>query len=374
MKILMTADAVGGVWTYALELCRELAGRGVRTVLATMGPEPADEQRAAAESIAGLELYASQYRLEWMQNASADVIEAGDWLLDLERIHRPDLIHLNNYAQGSLAWRAPLLVVGHSCVLSWFRAVRNEDAGEQWREYQESVTRGLRGADLVVAPSAAMLSELQRHYGPLGQTAVIPNGTDPACYRPAAKEPLVLTAGRIWDEAKNVAALAAVADRLAWPVYVAGDARHPDGGGSPPAGVHLLGGLSRDALASWYARAAVYVLPARYEPFGLSALEAALAGCALVLNDLPSLREIWGDAALFVQADDRDRLTAALQSLLAEPAERARRAEMARARALRYTSDRMGCGYLAAYRKLLGGRARHESTSPGEERPTPCVS
>ncbi len=32
-------------------------------------------------------------------------------------------------------------------------------------------------------------------------------------------------------------------------------------------------------------------LPARYEPFGLSVLEAALSGCALVLGDIPSLRE-----------------------------------------------------------------------------------
>ena len=53
-------------------------------------------------------------------------------------------------------------------------------------------------------------------------------------------------------------------------------------------------------------RAAIYALPARYEPFGLSILEAALSGCALVIGDIPSLREIWADAALFVPSDGHD--------------------------------------------------------------------
>jgi glycogen synthase len=56
--------------------------------------------------------------------------------------------------------------------------------------------------------------------------------------------------------------------------------------------------------ADWYARASIYALPARYEPFGLSALEAALSGCALILGDIPSLREVWLEAAPYVSPDD----------------------------------------------------------------------
>ena len=37
-SVLMTADAVGGVWTYAMELCAALGGRGVRVALVVMGP------------------------------------------------------------------------------------------------------------------------------------------------------------------------------------------------------------------------------------------------------------------------------------------------------------------------------------------------
>ena len=60
------------------------------------------------------------------------------------------------------------------------------------------------------------------------------------------------------------------------------------------------------------ARAAIYALPAHYEPFGLSILEAAMSGCALVLGDIPSLREIWGDAAVFVHPDNRDAVARCL--------------------------------------------------------------
>jgi glycosyltransferase involved in cell wall biosynthesis len=94
-------------------------------------------------------------------------------------------------------------------------------------------------------------------------------------------------------------------------------------------------------------------LPARYEPFGLSVLEAGLARCALVLADIPSLREVWGDAASYVPADDHAGLRECLKKLIADDDLRARLADKARARALSFTPQRMARGYLAAYSSLL---------------------
>jgi glycosyltransferase involved in cell wall biosynthesis len=96
-------------------------------------------------------------------------------------------------------------------------------------------------------------------------------------------------------------------------------------------------------------RASIYALPARYEPFGLSALEAALAGCALVLGDIPSLRELWRDAALFVDPDDHERLTHTLQRLIDDYELRRTIAQRCRARALAFDSRTMAAGYLRAY-------------------------
>jgi glycosyltransferase involved in cell wall biosynthesis len=151
---------------------------------------------------------------------------------------------------------------------------------------------------------------------------------------------------------------------LLWPVYVAGEEEHPDPEiealaigsyleRSLRGNVRKLGYLSQEALAEWLARAAIYVLPARYEPFGLSVLEAALSGCALVLGDIPSLQEIWGDAAVFVRSDDREALAAAINALITDSTRRCQLAKMARDRALKLTPQRMATSYLEAYQELI---------------------
>lgn len=364
----MTADTVGGVWNYALELGRGLGGLGVEVALATLGAPPSRAQREEARRLPNLSLFKSEFKLEWMEKPWRDVRTAGAWLLHLERRLAPDIIHLNGYAHGALPFVAPRLVVGHSCVLSWWRAVHGREAPRKWDRYREEVARGLHAADAVVAPSHSLLRALEELYGPLARRSVIYNGRAAAEFAPGAKEEFVLAAGRLWDEAKNIGALARVASHLPWPVLLAGDERHPTGGSSRFENAHLLGRLSPTELAAWMSKASLYALPARYEPFGLSALEAALAGCALVLGDIPSLREIWRGAALFVPPDDEAALRCALESLMADDALRQSLAARARRRALRFTSRRMVEGYLKVYAELLAGARDATGEDAGDEK------
>jgi glycosyltransferase involved in cell wall biosynthesis len=353
MRILLTTDTVGGVWTYALELAHALGGHGVRVALATMGAALSPDQRRDAQRLPHVQVFESTFKLEWMQDPWRDVQKAGDWLLNIEREFRPDVVHLNGYTHGSLPWRARVVIVAHSCVLSWWRAVKGCEAPASWDRYREEVTRGLRAAAVVVAPSHAMLDAVLYHYGAPADARVIHNGRHPAPYLAATpKEEIILTAGRIWDEAKNIHALACIAPKLPWPVCVAGEEKHPDGGAARPCNVHALGKLSADQLAPWFRRASIYALPARYEPFGLTALEAGMAGCALVLGDIPSLREIWDDAALFVRPDDSDQLSLTLRGLIADVDRRKAMALRARRRALGYSVHDMADAYLSQYREL----------------------
>ncbi len=358
-RVLMTADTVGDVWTYAVDLARGLSARGVEVALATMGDPLSDAQRECAERIPGLLLFESSFRLEWMEDPWRDVERAGDWLLGLEARFGPDLVHLNGYAHAALPWSAPRLVVAHSSVLSRWAAVEGEEAPEAWDRYRREVAAGLAAADLVVAPTAAMLADLARHHGLPRRSRIVANGRDGRLFRPAAaKEPIVFAAGALWDEARNLAALESAAPEVPWPIYVAGDTLPPEAG-SPEAHAHLtrhLGRLSPRAHAVWLGRSSIYALPARYEPFGLSALEAALAGCALVLGDIPSLRETWRNRASFVPPEDPAALAAALRRLIEEPDRRASLAAGARKRAAELTPERMLDGYLAAYGELLAER------------------
>jgi glycosyltransferase involved in cell wall biosynthesis len=358
-RVLMTTDTVGGVFEYATELSRRLSGAGVEVLLATMGAPLTDAQGRALETIAGLELFQSNFRLEWMDEPWRDVDEAGRWLLDIESSTRPDIVHLNGYAHGGLPWRAPSIVVGHSCVLSWWRAVLGEAPPASLREYQRRVRRGLHRAGLVVAPSKAMLAQLHAHYGSIEKSRVIYNARDARDFLPRTKEPFVFAMGRLWDEAKNMRAVDEAAAVLPWSVHLAGRLEQPGAkGGSAavyrPKHARALGPLDAEGVKDALGRASIYVHPARYEPFGLSVLEAALAGCALVLGDIPSLREIWGDAAIFVPTEDTAELSRELTRLIGDKERRRALAARAMRRASRYHPDRMLSGYLAAYRHAMG--------------------
>lgn len=353
----MTADTVGGVWSYALELANGLAGRGVETVLATMGRPPTPEQQRAAAAVPGLVLESEAFALEWVPDAEADIAAAGDWLLHLGHVHAPDIVHLNGYAHAALPWQAPCVVVAHSCVESWWRAVWGTAAPAEWETYRRRVAQGLAAADLVVAPTAAFLDSLNGIYGPIRRARVIRNGRDAGGFAPEPKQPIVFAAGRVWDEAKNLTALDKAAAGLPWPVHVAGDVRRPDGRTVELENARCLGVLDARDTAAWMARAAIFASPARYEPFGLAVLEAALSGCALVLGDIPTLRELWADAALFVSPDNTEELRAALLGLIGDPARTAALGEAARRRAADYGTAPMTAGYCAAYSDLIAGRS-----------------
>ena len=333
MRLLMTADAVGGIWTHALDLARGLRAHEVEVVLAVLGPAPSESQRADARRAGVAALHELGGSLEWMDEPWEDLERAGERLLGLAGDGAVDAVHLNSYAPGALVWRQPVVVAGHSCVCSWWLAVEGEEAPPRWDRYREAVRRGLAGADAVVAPTRAMLRALERSYGVRGG-CVIHNGCSAPDLAAAAKEPVVAAAGRAWDRAKNLELLERAAPGLPWPVLVA-DGRMPYG-----------------EVQALFARAAILAHPARYEPFGLAPLEAARAGCVLVLGDIEPLRELWGDAALYADPSDEEALRAAIAGLIEDERLRAEMARRARGRARRYTLARMGAAYARLYERV----------------------
>lgn len=352
-RVLMTADTVGGVWSYALELASGLARYGIEVILATMGSPPNAEQRREIRRVRNVSLFESSYKLEWMESPWSEVDEAGEWLLSLEETLAPDVIHLNGYAHGALPWQAPCCVVAHSCVLSWWEAVRKKQLPAEYRQYRERVRKGLAAASLVVAPSQAMLRSLEKHYLPLPGARVIHNARSRKQYKAGKKGEFILSAGRVWDDAKNLGTVAKVAPSLAWPVYIAGEEKHPEGGTLIVGNVSRLGRIAPWELADWLEQAPIFAHPARYEPFGLSILEAAMSRCALVLGDIPSLRELWDGAAVFVQPDDTEGLKAALQELCTDHFHRERMAGEAQERSLSFSLEKMSAQYMDVYFSLL---------------------
>jgi len=345
----MTTDAVGGVFSYALNLTRELCRRGAEVVLACMGPEPGADQRAEVEAVSGLRLEYAPYSLEWMDEPWIEVERAGQWLLGLAREFGADVVHLNGYCHAALPWAAPTVVVAHSCVVSWWRAVFGQDAPGRYQAYRERVSLGLCQASAVVAPSASMLSQLREAYGDFGSASVIFNGISSAEYFRRPKQPFYLAAGRLWDRAKNMELIVSASAGLPWPVRVVGEGFS----GSPGARVQSTGRLARADLARLMGHASVFLHPARYEPFGLAPLEAALSGAALILGRLDSLREVWGEAALYTSPEDPDELTRTATSLADDPRRRHSLSHKAEHRARELSNAVMADKYAELYQRLL---------------------
>jgi glycosyltransferase involved in cell wall biosynthesis len=355
LHVLMTTDTVGGVWDYTLELIAALSARDVDVTLATLGVRLDRTQARAVGALANVHVFESSYRVEWMDDAWDDVDAAGDWLVHLEAQVHPDVVHVNGYSHAALPFKAPALCVAHSCVGTWYRAVRGREMPPEWATYRARVSAGLQAARLVVAPTAAILGEILAEYGAAVPSRIIPHGCDAAPWPRAEKEPFAITIGRMWDEAKNIGVIDAAAAHVTWPIYLAGSTRSPGGWVAEPSGVKVLGDLSADSLAGWLSRASICVHAAKYEPFGFAPIHAALAGCALVLGDLATLREVWGDAAVYVAPDDGRALAAAIGTLIRDPLRRRALAAAARRRALALSATGMADAYDALYRELAAG-------------------
>jgi glycosyltransferase involved in cell wall biosynthesis len=352
--ILMTADTVGSVWTYALELTRAMAEHGTQVAMATMGAPMSNEQRSEAEAISNLTVYESAYKLEWMDKPWDDVAKAGEWLLQLRDQVQPDLIHLNHLAYGHLEWGKPVLTVVHSCVLSWWRAVKNEEAPASWNKYRDLVRQSLQASHMVVAPTQAMMHQAEELYGPFKRNSVVYNGRGQHLFQFGRKEPFVFSLGRVWDEAKNISTLAHIASDLSWPVYIAGEGKDPVTGESIELeNVHFLGQLTNKEVSDWLSRASIYALPAKYEPFGLTVLEAAMSGCALVVGKTESMAEVWGNAARYVDPTSADELHDTLRDLIDDEFCRNIMACRAVKRSHGYTAHQMAQDYSYLYGQLV---------------------
>src|SRR6266852_6635513 len=320
VHVLVTSDTLSGTWTYTRELVTGLVTRGVQVTLVSFGEIPLPEQTAWMETLHGLEYRPTAFRLEWMQEAEQDLPESSNFLAALVREVQPDVLHLNQFCYGNLPVDVPRVVMAHGDLLSWTHAVQSHaPRPTRWlRWYRDMVTRGITGADVVVAPSAWMLDTLRDAYAKPRRDEVIYPGRNPIFFNPyVSKEDSVLTVGRLIDAGKQgflltqhvhpvSVCIVGAAQTVAVPrIPIRADVKVAT---TDQSSVAIRGPQTEAQLRALYGRAVIYAATSRYEPLGLPPLEAALSRCAIIANDIPSFREIWGDAALYFETNDANSL------------------------------------------------------------------
>lgn len=359
MRVLMTTDTAGGVWTFAQQLADGLLRRGCPVCLVSFGGRASDAQRRQCADMSQewkvqFQFIESDIPLEWMSDNHCAYPGAAPLLVRTAREFQADVVLSSQFCFGALPLTIPKVIVAHSDVLSWAEACRDGELEDSmWlRRYCQMVANGLARADAVVAPTRWMLDALARNFALPAKTAVIPNGRSLPSADQRARKLQAVTAGRLWDEAKNISMLRDV--RLPLPVLIAGEDPRLSAAIS---GAKFLGLLPQDALLNLFRESSIYICTSCYEPFGLAPLEAALCGCAVVANNIPSLREVWQDGALYFSG--ADALTSVLEKLAAAPDELEEAQERALRRAQSFSSERMANGYRRLLRDVL---ARNEES------------
>ena len=294
-----------------------------------LGPEPEADQAEAARAVPGLRLLPTGLPLDWLADTPAEVEAASVALSALATEAGTDLVHLHSpaLAAGAPCFTVPVAASCHSCVGTWWDTVRGGPLPPDFAWRARLVARGCAEADALLAPTAAFAEATARFYGLAEPPTVIRNGRRPP--PPPAGRPSVVPrrpspsppAGcgtKARTCARSTAPRAGSPARCrCWrrgrPTALAARA-------SPSSHARPLGRLRADEIARRLAERPIFVSAARYEPFGLSVLEAAQAGCALVLSDIPTFRELWDGAADFVPADDDRALAAAIERAARDPA------------------------------------------------------
>jgi glycosyltransferase involved in cell wall biosynthesis len=357
-RLLMTIDAAGGVWRYAMDLARGLRADGVETAFLGFGPRPRPEAEAEALRIGPLDWV--DLPLDWMAEEAHTLAPVPEAIAAAAQRARADIVQVNVPSQAAdLPGNLPVIAVHHSCVATWYRAVRGTPLPKDWA-WQVALTQaGLERAEAVVVPSVAHGRAVTAVYG-LPRVRVVPNGTDAAeCTLSGGA--YVAAAGRWWDEGKGGATLDAAAATTLWPVVMAGATQAPGGVPWAPRHASATGALPHAAASALVRNAGIFVAPSRYEPFGLAVAEAARAARPLILSDIPVFRELWGMTALYVPPGDAEALAGTINSLAADPDLRRTLGRKAQARARRFTVAAQARAMAGVYGHVLARRAVAEA-------------
>ena len=292
-------------------------------------------------------------------------------------IRSAEIIHAPSVAVPPVS-RVPLVVTVHDAGFAVFpeayprRGLRFHVAG---------VRRAAQWADAVIAPSEAAGDEIAAH-SPIhrSQIRVVHHGVDHTLADTAAVTDLL--ARRRLDDAPYVFWVGSLDPRKNVGTLVAAMARLVGGGAVPhrlllagPAGwkdehlfaeadlaalgdrLRILGPVDDEELRCLYAGAACFAFPSLHEGFGLPVLEAMVQGTPVVCADIPALREVAGEAALFVSPTEVDAWAEALVIVTGDPARRQALGSAGTSRAAGFTWDRAAAETRAIYRELLGAPA-----------------
>ncbi len=349
LRVLMTLDASSNTWRFGLDLARALAPRNVSFVFASLGAAPTQTEREEAELLGDfVHLSLPRDEGDISEKRLADIASC---IAETASRFQVDLLQLNDPSHAALIdTEKPVVVMSHSRVPTLLHTLHHLEPCQNLERRRMLNRQGILRADMVLAPSGSHAELMVATYGQIRNLRVVHYATGaapPAIHRPQRAG--IVAVGRWWDEAANGAVLDEAAGRISRRLTMIGETTGPNGQSLEIRNAYHVGPLSPTETLAHIGMAEVFVSPSLYEPFGLEALEAAACRTPLVLADIPTYRELWDGAALFVPPHEPGAYAEAIAKLLHERQLREILAQFASNRATRFTPVRQAAEVRAVY-------------------------
>lgn len=356
-RLLMTTDVVSEVWNYTSALCRALLQHGnIDILLVSFGGKPSQTHIEESQK-SNFNVKYSDFPIETKYNSLFEwpsPEEIKKYLKNIIKEFNPDFIHLNHYMDDT--FKTPTVLTVHSDMLSWLKWVKNKGRSLNYTDnllkYKLSIYQMLNKVDAVITTSRSIAENILDIYDFRNRIKIIHNGIDGNPHFNPPDKPSIVSKGDFVDKSKNLHLLTGIATKLPDNINIKVIGQGPERKFKNR--IEYLDKLTHEETLDVYRNSSIFLALSSYETFGLSMIEAAYSNCAIIANDIPIFRELWGDSASIFRRDDLNSFIRALNNLIENEDLLKVTAKNCQTKALStFSSKRMAFEYLNFYKFIL---------------------
>ena len=357
-RLLMTTDVKSEVWDYSLTLSKALLKHiNAEILMISMGGNPTDSQKKQLEDL-NIEFqftdFSSDFSIDDKVNPDDSKIKT---IFESSiKSFNPHIVHLN-HGYPDFDFDKPCVFACHANILNkklWNDSInRYSPLHKNLLNYKQIINKSLNNADIIIAPSRFFAENIVKTFNFTKGIKIIYNGIDYKPHSCLKESPTLVTFGNMSDNIKHINLLLNMAYRLPdnIKIKIIGDSQFDR---KLPKNVEFLKNLSNFDLQEVYKNSSIYLALSNYESNGLSSMQAAYSGCAILANDIPACKELWGDCAYIFDRDDQNSLMRCINNLVENPNLLEITSRNCQAKALSvFNSKRMAYEYINLYKNIL---------------------
>lgn len=356
-KLLMATDVKSEVWNYSLTLSRELLKHiNAEILMISFGGMPTDSQKKELEDL-NIEFQFTDFSTDIEFNP--DISKIKTTFESSIKSFNPHVIHLN-HLYFDLIFNKPCVLACHKIFNDSINRYNHLDKDSL--NFKQIMNKSLNNADIIVAPSRFFAENIIKTYNFTKGIKIIYNGVDYKPYSDMPESSTLVACGNLSDNNKSMNLLLSIAYKLPdnIKIKIIGNLQSDR---KLPKNVEFLKNLSNLELQEVYKNSSIYIALSNFEANGLSSIQAAYSGCAILANDIPVCKELWGDCAYVFERDNAISLMRCINNLVENKNLLEITARNCQAKALSvFNSKRMAYEYINLYKNVL---KKHQTSEKG---------